>query len=307
MRIVFPDKEEIKKAVLDAVKDAPLERKQIIDKTQFFYGYTEEQLQDRSCESLNTRLKSITGVVLNEMVSEEMLAVDADGRYMQPIVEEGEKERKLTRTQKRRAQRKKAADKKKTSAPKYPDTPLGLLLQESDDKLEDLKNKKINDRTYLTHLKKLAIKCISEAGGEFFEELSMKLLVSVYGGSVVKNQLTAGADDNGIDGILTICDPLGFQEKIFFQSKTKLNERAYVSIKVAREFLGVMRAYGASKGILITNSNFHRETRTFASKVDNLLLIDSNKLFELMMSHEVGVITTEGIPRLETAFFLSCK
>lgn len=75
----------------------------------------------------------------------------------------------------------------------------------------------------------------------------MKLLIAVYGDSVQSNELTAGPDDNGIDGKLYVKDPAGFKETIFFQSKTKLNERAYVSIKVAREFLGVMTAYGATK------------------------------------------------------------
>lgn len=304
----FPEKSEIELAVLSSLKAGKLERKQIIDTTQNFYGYTAEQLKDRSCESINTRLKSITGVVINEMLSEEKIVCE-DGVYglPMPTVTDEAQSSKLTKTQKRRAQRKKAAEIKKQK-PKYPDTPIGNMLLEADEKLEAYRNKNINEKTYDGHLKRIVIKCINEAGGEFFEELSMKLLIAVYGDTVKDNQLTAGADDNGIDGILTVTDPAGFSERIFFQSKTKLNERAYVSIKVAREFLGVMIAYGATKGILITNSNFHKDTRAFAAKCPNLMLIDANRLYEMMKQQSVGVLVNkEGTLVIDTEFFLSCK
>lgn len=301
----FPDKQEIEKAVLSVLNGARLERKQIIDSTQNCYGYTAAQLKDRSCESLNTRLKSITGVVINEMIADDKILCEDDEYFLPAPVETVEASTKLTKTQRRRAQRKRAAENKK-SKPKYPDTPLGRLLDEADGKLDDLKTKKINEKTYDGHLKRIVIKSINEAGGEFFEELSMKLLIQVYGDSVKDNQLTAGADDNGIDGILTVSDPAGFSEKIFFQSKTKLNERAYVSIKVAREFLGVMTAYGATKGIIITNSNFHKDTRAFAAKTDKLMLIDANRLYDLMKTFGVGVVNRDGVYKIDAEFFLSC-
>ncbi len=305
----FPTKQEIKKAVLSVLTGTKLERKQIIDRTQLEYGYSLEQLKDRSCESLNTRLKSLTGVVINEMLATSSILLDEEGMFSLPTPDPAKTvtDGKPTRTQKRRAQRKKAAERSKPAHPDYPDSPLGDLLTEADAKLDDLKSKKIDDRAYIGHLKRIAIKCINEAGGEFFEELSMKLLIAAYGETVQKNELTAGADDNGIDGKLYVKDPLGFDELIFFQSKTKLNERAYVSIKVAREFLGVMSAYGASKGILITNSNFHRDTRAFASKVTNLMLIDANVLFDMMKQYGVGIINRVGTYVIDTGLFLSCK
>lgn len=301
----FPTKQEIENAVKEALGRETLDRKVVIERSLGCYGYAPAELKDRSCESLNTRLKSLTGVVLNEMTAAGALNMTEDGRFSLPAPVEEKKA--LTRTQKRRAARKRAAA-RANQAPKYPDTPLGKILEGADRKYQEFRAGKISADKYRAALKRSVIAAINEAGGEFFEQLSMKLLIAVYGGSVTDNQLTAGPDDNGIDGKLTVADPAGFREVIFFQSKTKLNERAYVSIKVAREFLGVMTAYGATKGILITNSNFHKDTKAFVAKRGNLMLIDANRLFELMLSVGVGVKSADGgVFRMDDSLFLNGK
>lgn len=302
----FPTKSEIEAAVKSVLSKRNAERKLVIELSQKCYGYTTAELKDRSCESLNTRLKSLTGVVINEMLDAGTLLIDEDKLLSLPSPVEEKKA--LTRTQKRRAARKRAAA-RANAAPKYPDTPLGKLLEGADAKFEECKAKKMSKEKYSSALKKAVTLAINQAGGEFFEELSMKLLIAVYGDSVQSNELTAGPDDNGIDGKLYVKDPAGFKETIFFQSKTKLNERAYVSIKVAREFLGVMTAYGATKGILVTNSNFHKDTRAFAAKRPELMLIDCNTLFDMMCRYEVGVrfVKDEGIYHIDDSMFLNCK
>ena len=300
----FPTKQEIEEAVAGVCSEGPLDRKVVIEKSLGCYGYTAEELRDRSCESLSTRLKSLTGVVINEMLAASRLTTVQDGRLALPAPVEEKKT--LTRTQKRRELRKRAAARAK-EAPKYPDTPIGKLLAHADKRYNECRAKKITEEQYAASLKRAVIKAISEAGGEFFEELSMKILLALYGESVRSNELTAGPDDNGIDGKIVIRDPAGFEELIFFQSKTKLNERAYVSVKVVREFLGVMTAWGATKGILITNSHFHRETKSFAAKRSNLLLIDCAALLDLMFAHGVGVRATDGMWHADDDFFLKCK
>lgn len=301
----FPTKQEIESAVNGVIDRDGTERKLLIERSLTRYGYTAEELKDRSCESLNTRLKSLTGVVLNEMLASGTLRTTEDGRLAPPVPEEEEK-KTLTRTQRRRAQRKRAAE-RASRAPKYPDTPLGHILEGADKKFQDYKAGRLTKDKYLAALRRALTQAISEAGGEFFEEFSMKLLLAVYGGLVKRNELTAGPDDNGIDGKLYIEDPAGFKELVFFQSKTKLNERAYVSVKVVREFLGVMTAWGATKGILITNSHFHRDTRSFAAKRGNLMLIDCAALLELAFAHGIGVKSTDGTWHIDDDFFLKCK
>lgn len=300
----FPTKQEIETAVRSVFQGSSLDRKVVIERSQDCYGYTKEELKDRSCESLNTRLKSLTGVVINEMLAAKTLVLTDDGRLALPAPVEEKKA--LTRTQKRRELRKRAAARAKET-PKYPDTPIGKLLAHADKRFAECREKKISVEQYDGSLKRAVIQAISEAGGEFFEEFSMKILLALYGDSVRSNELTAGPDDNGIDGKIVIRDPAGFDELVFFQSKTKLNERAYVSIKVAREFLGVMTAYGASKGILITNSRFHRETKAFAAKTHNLRLIDAGELYAFMKRCQVGLKTVDGLLHVDDDLFLNCK
>lgn len=300
----FPTKQEIENAVKSVFRGDALDRKVVIERSQDCYGYTKEELKDRSCESLNTRLKSLTGVVINEMLAAQTLALTDDGRLTLPAP--AEEKKALTRTQRRRELRKRAAARAK-EAPKYPDTPIGKLLAHADKRFNECREKKITAEQYDGSLKRAVIQAISEAGGEFFEEFSMKILLALYGDSVLSNELTAGPDDNGIDGKIVIRDPAGFDELVFFQSKTKLNERAYVSIKVAREFLGVMTAYGAAKGILITNSRFHRETKAFVAKTRNLRLIDANELYAFMKRCQVGLKTVDGLLHVDDDLFLNCK
>ena len=301
----FPSKQEIEAAVKAVIDRDGTERKLLIERSLTRYGYSAAELKNRSCESLSTRLKSLTGVVLNEMLSAGTLVTTEDGRLAPPapVVEP---KTGLTRTQRRRAQRKRAAE-RANKQPKYPDTPLGKALEGADKKFQEYKAGKLAKDKYLTALRRALTQAISEAGGEFFEELSMKVLLAVYGDTVVSNELTAGPDDNGIDGKIYLKDPAGFKETVFFQSKTKLNERAYVSVKVVREFLGVMTAWGATKGILITNSHFHRDTRSFAAKRGNLMLIDCAALLELAFAHGIGVKSTDGTWHIDDDFFLKCK
>ena len=65
-----------------------------------------------------------------------------------------------------------------------------------------------------------------------------------------------------------------------------------------------MVAWGATKGILITNSRFHRETRTFAAKRAELLLIDCTTLLDMMFANEVGVRSSDGVWHIDDELFL---
>ncbi|HKL93825.1 MAG TPA: restriction endonuclease [Clostridia bacterium] len=327
----IPSKSAIEKAVLLSLANSvKLERKPLISKSIEKHGFSPEIMKDRSCESLSTELKSLTGVVLNEMISKKML-LNEGNLYFAPeianaVIEENNNnvkgEPKPPVKKKRR--HKKVAEKGDLKNPAventvlqkvYPDTALGKILSDANKKFLDFKNKKIVEpkdekqkavkQSYIYSLKKLITVAINTAGGEFFEELSMKLLLACYGDSVVKNELTGGPEDNGIDGIITVKDDFGFEEKIYFQAKTKISERKNVSIKVARELLGVMTADKVSKGIVITNSSFVRDTKIFAAKVPHLALVDLNQLFDMMCKYSIGIKEQDGISRIDDELFSS--
>ena len=161
----FPTKQEIESAVNGVIDRDGTERKLLIERSLTRYGYTAEELKDRSCESLNTRLKSLTGVVLNEMLAAGTLRTTEDGRLAPPVPEEEEK-KTLTHTQRRRAQRKRAAE-RASRAPKYPDTPLGHILEGADKKFQAYKAGRLTKDKYLAALRRALTQAISEAGGSF--------------------------------------------------------------------------------------------------------------------------------------------
>ena len=144
----FPTKQEIEEAVAGVCSEGALDRKVVIEKSLGCYGYTAEELRDRSCESLSTRLKSLTGVVINEMLAASRLTTVQDGRLALPAPVEEKKT--LTRTQKRRELRKRAAARAK-EAPKYPDTPIGKLLAHADKRYNECRAKKITEEQYAQH------------------------------------------------------------------------------------------------------------------------------------------------------------
>ncbi len=185
----------------------------------------------------------------------------------------------------------------------YPNTPLGSKLEALDKSFTECKKGVLKKDIYLKTLQKAVLECISLAGGEFFERLSMSLMIAVYGKQVIKDEITAGPGDNGIDGLLIIKDELGFEEKILLQAKTK-RKKGYIPLPEIREFLGVMAAERADKGILISNSSYHKESIKFVAKVNNLMLIGEKKLTELMEKHAIGLVEQDAILRIDEKLFL---
>ena len=56
------------------------------------------------------------------------------------------------------------------------------------------------------------------------------------------------------------------------------------------KFVGALEGQKARKGIFITTSSFSQEAQDYASKIDKkVVLIDGNKLAELMIDNGVGV------------------
>lgn len=55
-------------------------------------------------------------------------------------------------------------------------------------------------------------------------------------------------------------------------------------------FVGALHGLGATRGVFLTTSSFSPAARDYASKVPTrLILIDGEKLVNLMITHRVGV------------------
>jgi restriction system protein len=129
-----------------------------------------------------------------------------------------------------------------------------------------------------------------------FENLVVKVLVAMnYGTGIVTNY----TNDGGIDGIIQ-ADELGF-EKIYIQAK---KYEGNVGRPDIQKFVGAMT--GTNKGVFITTSDFANSVREYInSRQENIILVNGEKLVELMYKHNQGVSVIQNIEikRIDTDFF----
>jgi len=131
---------------------------------------------------------------------------------------------------------------------------------------------------------------IKDSSPSFFEILVIDLLVKMgYGGSRKDaGQAVGKSGDEGIDGIIKE-DKLGL-DAIYIQAK---KWEGNVSRPEVQKFAGALQGKRAKKGIFITTSAFSKEAQEYASSIDSkLILIDGERLAQLMIEHNVGVSIT---------------
>lgn len=146
---------------------------------------------------------------------------------------------------------------------------------------------------------------ILEQSSDFFEQLVVDLVVAMgYGGSIEDaGKATKRTGDEGIDGIIKQ-DRLGL-DNIYLQAKRWQRDNV-VSRSEIQKFVGALAGQGARKGIFITTSRFSKDALEYKPRNDtSVILIDGQKLVELMYEYNIGV-TTEmkfEIKRLDSDYF----
>jgi restriction system protein len=127
---------------------------------------------------------------------------------------------------------------------------------------------------------------LGAASPRFFEDLVLDVLRALgYGQDDDSFKHVGRTNDGGIDGIVAL-DKLGF-DKICVQAK---RWQGNVGASVVRDFCGALHGKRARKGLLVTTAAYTREAEQFAASVaDTLVLIDGQRLAQLMIDHQVGV------------------
>lgn len=135
-------------------------------------------------------------------------------------------------------------------------------------------------------LKDTLLAKILEQDYRFFEKLVLDLILALgYGDSFSSGEILGKSSDGGVDGVIKQ-DKLGL-DLIYLQAKRWKDN---VGAPEIRDFVGSLVGKQSSKGIFITTSKFTREAIEFASKVQHsVILIDSDKLTDLMIDYGVGV------------------
>lgn len=140
---------------------------------------------------------------------------------------------------------------------------------------------------------------------EFFERLALHVLERMLGGRQ-RQDLTrrlGQTGDGGVDGIIAL-DALGL-DQVYFQAK-RLRPGTLVPIADIRDFAGALEAKHASKGVFVATTGFSSGALEFCSRISRrVVLIDGNRLAELMISHNIGVKVKESfeIKRIDIDYF----
>lgn len=153
-------------------------------------------------------------------------------------------------------------------------------------------------------LKQELLDNIKKCSFYFFEKLVIDLLLAMgYGGSRQEaGSLTRKGGDEGIDGIISE-DKLGL-DLIYIQAK---RWDGSVSRPEIQKFAGALQGKRARKGIYITTSTFTREAHEYSQRIDiKIVLIDGNRLAELMVDHGVGVavVQTYQLKKIDSDYFV---
>lgn len=148
------------------------------------------------------------------------------------------------------------------------------------------------------------IQQIKTTSPSMFERIVVGLIVAMgYGGSLKDaGDAVGGIGDEGIDGIIKE-DKLGL-DTIYIQAKRWEN---VVGRPEVQKFAGALQGKRAKRGILITTSEYTREAREYADNIENrIILIDGNRLAQLMIDNNVGCITvsTYEVKRIDSDYFI---
>lgn len=139
----------------------------------------------------------------------------------------------------------------------------------------------------------------------FFERVIVDLLVAMgYGGTHQDAALRLGkSGDGGVDGVIDE-DRLGL-DRIYVQAK-RYAPHVGVGRPEVQGFVGSLVGLGASKGVFVTTSTFSGHATDYVRHLpQRVVLIDGERLTELMAEHGVGVRITRVIPvkRVDEDFF----
>ncbi len=138
-----------------------------------------------------------------------------------------------------------------------------------------------------------------------FEQLIIQLLVRMnYGqGRDELAKALGGSGDGGVDGVVHQ-DPLGL-DRVYIQAK-RYKEGNNVGPEAINSFIGALNIKKANKGLFVTASGFSKQAREHAMASSlHVVLIDGERLAELMIRHGVGVLKrhTVEIKTLDEGFF----
>jgi len=284
--MTIPDYQTMMRPILEICKNSKKNTNDVIREIAEKYKLSKEDLEILQPNGKNLLIRNRIGWAFTYLFAAELLDRPEAGHYITTDI--GKKTLKenpdridnsiLQKFEPFRKWRDKSKS-KKTNIDKENDQ---MDTRTPDEKIRDA-HQDINDKLKAELLQKI-LKC----SPDFFEKMVLDLLIAMnYGGSYEEARQHVGqTNDGGIDGIINK-DRLGM-DKIFIQAK-RWNKNN-ISRKELQAFVGSLAIKKANKGLFITTSEFTSESKKYAQKVpENIVIIDNDKLTDLMIEYNVGV------------------
>lgn len=279
-------------------------RRDLISATLKKFSFTDEELALRHEQGGSLVLAGRVGWALVYLKQADLVKSPARAAFC--ITEEGQKTlrsgEEINRAYLNRfASFRQFLDKCKHSPTSSPTQPI-TVGDDNEDPLE-----KINEacNALKTELKDEIISVLLKLKETEFERFCVDLLVKMGYGNPTLSRVTQATGDGGIDGIVT-SDRLGF-DKVYVQAKL-YSPDCSISEGVMRDFIGAIDNQEANgRGVFITTSKFTKGAaeKALGSKHHKIMLIDGNKLSDLMIEFGVGVSTTNTfvVKELDASFY----
>ena len=166
----------------------------------------------------------------------------------------------------------------------------------------------LSPEDYESRLDKSILTMTNALGGVNFSRLCLCLCRAVYQEFEIYDDVVCdGGRDLGIDAKISFRDAFGFENKLVVQAKTHTDGNKKIGDKLIREFLGSMRVAKVRKGLFITNAFFHPTVLGIQTQENKrkttLMLVDQNKLLQLLKKYQCGLIKENGYLQLNKKFF----
>jgi restriction system protein len=149
-------------------------------------------------------------------------------------------------------------------------------------------------KTLESDLRSRLLAAILDQSPEFFEKLVLQVLKAMGYGSGNEDSLkhVGQSGDEGIDGRINQ-DALGL-DQICVQAKRYAVDRPIDRMSI-QAFIGSLAGQGVTKGIFITTSYFKGTAEEFVTRgsATKVVLVDGEKLIDLMLRHRIGTRVKE--------------
>jgi len=301
----LPTWDEFLSPLLELASKGPIMRRTAVPQIAEKYNFSDE-IRNSKVKSGQTHIQNRAGWAMSSLVKAKFITKHPTEKFTYQITDKGleyikQHQGPITFHDLRKVEGYekawKEASRKKQEAKTEDPTPSNLETSTPDDLIESAVSE-LDENLRSTLLEHLL-----NSDPYHFEQIVIDVLVAMgYGGSREEAaKVTKKSNDGGIDGIINE-DRLGL-DVIYVQAKRYQNKVGRVDVQ---NFVGALAGNQAHKGIFITTSGYNTNAREFAQTVpQKIILIDGDRLANLMIEHNVGVSTERviEIKRIDTDYF----